>query len=136
MSSEKYIKVYAPDHPNASKDGQVREHVYVASRVLGRALKKGEVVHHIDNNPKNNKPENLLVCTQSYHMLIHARQDALDACGHAHYMKCPYCKEYDDPANMYVRKNSYQARHHACARKYKRKENPKTGPYKYGVAND
>lgn len=33
----------------------------VAERMLGRKLKPGEVVHHIDGNKRNNAPENLMV---------------------------------------------------------------------------
>lgn len=29
---------------------------------LGRPLKKGEVVHHIDGNKENNNEDNLLLC--------------------------------------------------------------------------
>ena len=37
----------------------VHEHRVVAERILGRKLKSGEVVHHIDGNKRNNNPENL-----------------------------------------------------------------------------
>lgn len=36
-------------------------HRMVAERMLGRKLKPGEVVHHIDGNKRNNAPENLIV---------------------------------------------------------------------------
>ena len=48
-----------------------REHVYVAERILGRKLEKNEVVHHIDRNPRNNNPENLVVMTNSQHTRLH-----------------------------------------------------------------
>jgi len=48
----------------------VAEHVYKAEKVLGRRLKVGEVVHHIDGNPQNNRNDNLIICTQKYHKNI------------------------------------------------------------------
>jgi hypothetical protein len=60
----KMVKGYGysrtPGHPHASKHGQyVAIHRLVMEKVLGRYLKKEEVVHHIDGNPLNNLPENL-----------------------------------------------------------------------------
>lgn len=69
----KYIGVYMPKHPNASKDGCVYEHALVAEEKLGRYLKKGEVVHHIDENKYNNSSENLMVFkTKSDHTSFHS----------------------------------------------------------------
>jgi HNH endonuclease len=39
--------------------------------MLGRPLLKGEVVHHRDNNKRNNDPANLKVITQAEHMREH-----------------------------------------------------------------
>jgi hypothetical protein len=47
------------------------EHRLVAERKLGRPLAPGEVVHHRDENGKNNDPDNLEVMTQGHHMREH-----------------------------------------------------------------
>lgn len=48
------------------------EHRIVAEEMLGRSLKKNEVVHHIDGNKKNNHPSNLLVLpSQREHAALH-----------------------------------------------------------------
>lgn len=43
----------------------------IAERVLGRKLKNGEVVHHIDGNRNNNANNNLLICDETYHKRLH-----------------------------------------------------------------
>ena len=47
------------------------EHRVVAERKLGRPLRKGEVIHHIDGNSHNNDPENIEIITQSEHLRRH-----------------------------------------------------------------
>lgn len=48
-------------------------HRYVAEQMLGRKLKRGEIVHHIDCNKKNNKPSNLVVLSSvKEHMHLHS----------------------------------------------------------------
>lgn len=54
-----YFQVYAPDHPRCNKRGYVLEHRLVMEKKIGRYLEPQEVVHHIDDNPSNNCPDNL-----------------------------------------------------------------------------
>lgn len=68
-----YVYIYAPQHPNATNNGCVMEHILIAEEKIGRYLKKGEVVHHIDGDKTNNSPDNLLVCTRAEHVQIHMR---------------------------------------------------------------
>ena len=47
------------------------EHRIVAEQKLGRALRDGEVVHHIDGDIHNNEPDNLEVLSRLEHMRRH-----------------------------------------------------------------
>lgn len=47
------------------------EHRVVMERVLGRLLRRNEVVHHKDENGLNNDPSNLQVMTFTEHRRIH-----------------------------------------------------------------
>lgn len=79
-----YILVKVDSHPYMTKAGYVREHRLVAERILGRYLKATEVCHHIDENPANNSPDNLIVFeTHAIHisqtMTGNVPSDRLDA---------------------------------------------------------
>ena len=51
-------------------------HRTVAEIKLGRKLKPGEIVHHLDRNKRNNDPDNIMVfINQSEHVKWHAQHD-------------------------------------------------------------
>lgn len=55
------------------------EHRIVAEQMLGRPLQPGEVVHHIDADKWNNRPENLMVFpSQAAHAKWHEEHDRED----------------------------------------------------------
>ena len=70
--------------PKYSEDGggRVRVHSLIAARVLGRPLKDGEVVHHINLETRDNRHRNLLICTRGYHRIIHSKMAYLYAAEH------------------------------------------------------
>ncbi len=56
----------------------VHEHRVVAESLLGRPLGKGEVVHHIDGNKRNNSLENIYVfSSQSEHAKHHKKREVM-----------------------------------------------------------
>lgn len=100
---------------------ETRAHRVVAERALGRPLRRPEEVHHVDANKLNNDGPNLVICPdRAYHMLLHRRTRALDACGHAGWLKCGYCKRYDAPENIWGGHKGVTPRHAVCSAAYRR----------------
>ena len=91
------------------------EHIVIAERALGKPMPAGAVVHHADGNKLNNAPTNLVICpNQAYHRLLHRRMAAMQACGDPNWRKCWVCKQYDDPARLYISPNGQNINHRAC----------------------
>jgi len=54
--------------------GALLEHRLVMEKYLGRKLTKKEIIHHVDENPKNNNIKNLRIMTLSEHTKIHRKK--------------------------------------------------------------
>ena len=69
-----YIKVYVPDHPLATKDGYVMEHILVMEEAIGRYITRDEVVHHKNKIRDDNRLENLELMTFEEHSRLHTKE--------------------------------------------------------------
>jgi len=68
-----YVYIRIPEHPYATLTGYVCEHRLVMEDILGRTLLPSEVVHHINQNPSDNRVENLQLTNPHEHQTLHHR---------------------------------------------------------------
>ena len=125
VDAKGYVRIWRPGHPRAHLN-YVYEHLLVVEAVLGHLLPVEVEVHHVNENKQDNQHRNLVACQdRTYHVLLHRRQEALAACGHAGWLRCTYCKRWDDPSAVTVvrrrsRRQAGDAYHRSCAAAYQR----------------
>ena len=118
------ILIHYPGHHRANLSGYVLRSILVFEKFWGKEMPPKAVIHHIDENKSNDELRNLLICQDiAYHNLIHRRLRAYRTCGHANWRKCVFCKQYDDPQNLYIPKTSTggSVSHRQCERNYQQK---------------
>lgn len=69
-----YVRIKMPDHPRADHQGYVSEHSLVVEQTIGHPIERTWVIHHINENKIDNRPENLYVFTGK---VIHIKYHAL-----------------------------------------------------------
>lgn len=121
-----YVRVRMPEHPRADSWGCVYEHVLVVEAALGKPLPEGVEIHHVNGDRSDNRPRNLIACESlAYHRLLHVRQRALAACGHAIWRRCNHCGEWDRPSALYSR--GTRSWHRACHAEHMRARRRRAG---------
>lgn len=86
-SPEGYVWIYAPEYAGKNANGCILEHRYVMSKHLGRSLERDEVVHHKNEDPADNRLENLKLYTRKEHDKLHSTRmlEPCPNCGRLHY---------------------------------------------------
>lgn len=87
VSKGDYNYALVPEHPFCTKNGYVLEHRIVVENNLGRLLNRNEVVHHKNEDKKDNRYENLEVLTSSEHATKHGLEQGKAMVE----FKCPNC---------------------------------------------
>lgn len=95
----------------------VLKHREVFEEKIGRPLKPNEIVHHIDENKRNNKLPNLEIMTRSRHTKKHARKEEVIK------LECLLCKKKFERAARHERHNRKQGKvgpfcNRSCAGKW------------------
>lgn len=119
-----YIRVLVEgDHPRADVNGYVYEHVLIAEAAICGPLPEEAEVHHVNGDGTDNSPGNLVICEDhEYHMLLEKRKKALDACGHADWLKCYICKEWAPLDDLSPNRREAKKHYHPdCHRQYQRR---------------
>lgn len=70
-----YMYSIDKNSPYADVNGKLYQHHYVMGEHIGRPLRDGECVHHIDRDRTNNNLSNLRLMTASDHAKLHAIED-------------------------------------------------------------
>jgi hypothetical protein len=100
-------------------------HTEIAEVILGKPLPPEAEIHHINGDPADNHPENLVICpNHEYHMILHQRQRALKSCGNANWRPCHLCGIFDDPEAMRPHYKQFYHRH--CMAQASRERRAKT----------
>ena len=92
LSQDRPVRMPKSGRKATRVNGRHRKRAQVImEQILGRPLESHEIVHHTDENPSNDAPENLEVMTQSDHARLHNLKR------HAHlgntdtHQRCPAC---------------------------------------------
>lgn len=81
IRSSGYIAIKNRDHHRADSKGYVLEHILVAEQKLGRKLRwlgpghpLSEIVHHLNGDKTDNRPENIAITTFTQHLDAHRNE--------------------------------------------------------------
>jgi len=104
LHSRGYILISKPGHPYANRGNYVPEHRLVVEKLIGRFVNpKTEVVHHIDQNKKNNDPSNLLLLDIPSHSRYHRGWKLIDGIW---WKPCSKCGRFLPVAENFYRRHT------------------------------
>lgn len=87
VSKGDYNYAVVPEHPFATDRGYVLEHRIVVENSLCRLLGPDEIIHHVNEQKKDNRIENLIVTSVAEHNRHHNSTGRT-----ALLLRCPWCR--------------------------------------------
>ena len=109
----------------------------IAEKAIGHSLPPSAIVHHFNKNTSDDNNTNLVICQDTkYHFLLHRRERAYRASGLASWLKCRFCKKYDDPKNLYLAPSGHHYCHRACSVAYEHRRTAADQRQKNGGLRD
>lgn len=72
FTAKGYKQIKQPDHPRADRNGYVMEHIVIWEKINNQRVPEGYVIHHINQNKEDNRPENLKILTNAEHTALHS----------------------------------------------------------------
>lgn len=120
VSKGDYNYALVKGHPNATRNGYVLEHRIVVENHLMRLLDPNEVVHHLNENKKDNRIENLEVMSANQHAVLHAQGKETKLVE----LRCPSCHalfiRHRIQTHLVKKNNSYCCCSRSCSGRFSR----------------
>jgi len=66
--------IYIPNHLKANNGGYILYSRYLMEKEIGRELRTNENIHHINNNPLDDRIENLELMSRGEHTKLHKKK--------------------------------------------------------------
>lgn len=129
VSKGDYNYAVVPSHPNAIKYGYVLEHRVVMENKIGRLLNENEIVHHLNENKKDNSPNNLELMTNQEHGRHHGANKFSTVVD----LRCPWCTKIftrcRNKTHLIAKRGNYTCCSRQCNGKLSRSRQLQNSPF-------
>ena len=119
VNKGEYQYAVVPEHPNKIKHGYVLLHRVLLENHLGRLLNSNEIVHHVNENKRDNSIENLQIMNSSQHARLHMQKKGKTMLS----LQCPLCGSIFSREKRLTHIGNKRGKYTCCAKSCKGKLN-------------